>query len=197
MLRLRMLCIPPSPLKMAGAVNVQSKKIRLQTHLHDVTVQFFKHARPKPNSLPPIYLQLSCGSTSLASCRVSLKESPSGSGTYVAWWKREVLSVEIAMQRLMVSDSDKFQTKEVKFFLKICSKGRVEGEHRVLASSTLDVSSLKLGSLDYATETSERKQLLFQFGKKATNAIDAIRLVATFQCESVEEIEGDPSSHPG
>lgn len=175
-------------------MNVQHKKIQLRTHLHDITVQFFQQAKPNPNTLPPIYLQLTGGPNSLSSRRVCLNESPDSSGTYVACWKREVLSMMVTTQRPAISDSaDEFQPKEIKFFLKICSKGKTEAEHMVLGYCTLDMSSLKLGSLDYATETSEKKQLLFQFGKKATKTIKAIRLVATFQCEAVDRVEDDIS----
>lgn len=174
-------------------MNVQWKKIQLQVHLHDVTVQFFKRVTPKPITLPPVYLQLTSESDSLSSRRVCLNESPDSSGTYVACWKREVLSILITLQNSVASDLVELQPKEVKFFLKIFSKGKAEAEHLVLGYCTLDMSSLKLGSLDYAIETSEKKQLLFQFGKKATNTIEAIRLVATFQCEAMDRVEGDTS----
>ena len=162
---------------MAETPHVRKHKLKLQSHLHSLSVQFGSSTVQRLTSFPPLYIRLSRGSHSIDSANVSLVESSPEMCAYNAFWEGETLSLPIGMARQTVSGI--FETKHLKLVLKIYSEGK--SSHKTLASHNFDIASLNLSSLDVAGSSKERQNLVFTIGKNAKTSIANITLDVTFQ----------------
>lgn len=168
---------------MAEALSSEKLRLRMQAHLHSLSIQFCKDSVQMPTTFPPLYVRLSRGSRFVESARVSLEESPPASGIYTARWEGDVLSIVLGLSRDVETGS--FASKDVKFLLKIYSESK--SSHKTLATCTFDAVQLNLAALDFMPSSTEKKILRLGVGKNATNAIKGVTLEVTFQFEFLKE----------
>ena len=163
---------------MDEVTNVQKQRLKLQTHLESLSVQFKQNTVQTPSSFPPIYIRMTRGSRVVESSNVPLTASTTTPGKYSAQWEGSILSMVLTVSRDV--KSGRFESRDVRYQLKIYSEGKAS--HKTLASCRFDVTNLNLQSAD-CSPSAEKQQLQFSVGKNATAAISDIVLEATFQYE--------------
>ena len=163
---------------MDEVTTVQKQRLKLQTHLQSLSVQFKQNAVQTPSSFPPVYIRMTRGSRVAESSNVSLTASTTTPGMYSAQWEGSSLPMVLTVSKDV--KSGKFESRDVRYQLKIYSEGKVS--HKTLAGCRFDITNLNLQSVDYSP-SAEKQQLQFNVGKNATAAISDIVLEATFQYE--------------
>ena len=163
---------------MDEVTNVQKQRLKLQTHLQSLSVQFKQNTVQTPSSFPPIYIRMTRGSRVVESSNVPLTASTTTPGKYSAQWEGSILSMVLTVSRDV--KSGRFESRDVRYQLKIYSEGKAS--HKTLASCRFDVTNLNLQSAD-CSPSAEKQQVQFNVGKNATAAISDIVLEATFQYE--------------
>ena len=160
------------------------RKLHLQVCPHSVSIEFHPNAASLSASLPALFLRMHRGSRAAESTPAPLREGLSGPTTYRASWNSSCLPLNLAISQ--DAASGKFESKEIKFQLKVASEGK--STKKSLAGCSYDVACLNLSALGHTGVSSETREISLSTGKSAAAAaIRAITLEATFHYEFLQD----------